>query len=49
MIDLCCLTELQVMNVIENIYSICDCCQEDLYDDTLFDNIDLDNIEDLYE
>lgn len=47
--DLCCLTEQEVLNIIENIYNLCDCCETDIYNDTLIDNLDLDTLTDIYD
>ncbi len=47
--NLCCLTEEEVQNIIEHIYDLCDCCETDIYDDTLFDDLSFDDITDQYD
>lgn len=47
----CCLTEAQVQQLVENIYEICDCCENDIYNDDLTndDDLSIDDIENFYE
>lgn len=48
MLTYCCLTEPEVVSLIEKIYDIVDCCS-DITDDTLNLDIDFDYLEDFYD
>lgn len=48
MLTFCCLSETEVQQIIERIYDVVECCS-DLADDTLFNNIDFDYLEDFYD
>lgn len=47
--NLCCLTEAEVQNIIEHIYALCDCCETDIYNDSVYNDLSLDDITDLYD
>ena len=48
-LELCCLTEDEVQNIVENVYRLCDCCNSEVFDDTLLTNLDLTIITKVYD